>query len=101
MYRPYLHLARPVAEHWDWQLRAACREKPNRMFFMTGNERGAKRAEKQRRAKEVCRGCPVVAQCRHHALTTPERFGVWGGMDEDERRQALERRRHYATAASA
>lgn len=100
MYRPHLRLAKPVAEAWEWQLRAACRELPNLMFFVLGNERGAKRAEKQARAKAVCRGCPVVAECRHHALTTPERFGVWGGMDEDERRQALHRRRQYAAAGA-
>ena len=96
VYRPYLRMAKPVAESWEWQLRAACRDLPNRMFFMMGNERGAKRAEKQEAAKAVCRRCPVLAECRHHALTAPERFGVWGGMDEDERRQALQRRRQYA-----
>ncbi|GLY65971.1 hypothetical protein Atai01_25900 [Amycolatopsis taiwanensis] len=37
--------------------------------------------------------CPVIVECRHHALTAEEPFGVWGGLDETERRAAITRRK--------
>jgi len=37
-------------------------------------------------AKRICVVCPVRTDCLVHALKAPERFGVWGGMDEEERR---------------
>lgn len=45
-------------------------------------------------ALSLCAGCPVLLACRAHALTQPERYGIWGGLTENER---LELRR----AASA
>jgi WhiB family redox-sensing transcriptional regulator len=40
-----------------------------------------------RDAKKVCAKCPVQAECLNWALTTGERFGVWGGLSERERRK--------------
>ena len=63
-------------------------------------ERGASTRE----AKEVCRGCVVREECLEYALTNGEKFGIWGGMSERERRRirrarALARRRgEIATA---
>lgn len=37
-------------------------------------------------AKRVCARCPVQAQCLEHALATDERYGIWGGTSEHERR---------------
>lgn len=37
-------------------------------------------------AKAVCARCPVLEQCRDWAVETGEPHGVWGGLDEDERR---------------
>jgi len=37
-------------------------------------------------AKAVCAGCPVAAECLEYALAHDERFGVWGGTSEKERR---------------
>ena len=39
-----------------------------------------------RQAKAVCAACPVRAECLNWALTNGERFGVWGGRSERERR---------------
>ncbi|WP_162237328.1 WhiB family transcriptional regulator, partial [Aeromicrobium sp. Leaf272] len=39
-----------------------------------------------------CARCPVIEQCREHALTVQEPYGVWGGLSEAERREILERR---------
>ena len=40
-----------------------------------------------REAKKVCRGCEVVADCLEYALEHDERFGIWGGLSERERRR--------------
>ena len=45
-------------------------------------ERGASTRE----AKEVCRGCEVRIDCLEYALQNGEKFGIWGGMSERERR---------------
>ncbi|PSK52407.1 Transcriptional regulator WhiB1 [Streptomyces sp. 111WW2] len=52
-------------------------------------------------AKRHCRLCPVLIQCRTDALNRPERFGVWGGLDEAERAAVLKRRRADARAEAA
>jgi len=41
-------------------------------------------------AKSVCLGCPVQTECLQYALDNDERFGIWGGYSERERR-ALKR----------
>ena len=40
-----------------------------------------------REAKRICDGCPVTAECLEYALANDERFGIWGGMSERERRR--------------
>lgn len=51
-------------------------------------------------ALEVCNGteytppCPVLTECRKHALTTREPYGVWGGMTEDDRARARRESRY-------
>ena len=40
-----------------------------------------------REAKRVCRSCDVRAECLEYALEHDERFGIWGGMSERERRR--------------
>ena len=79
----------PVAEIWEWQLRAACRNLDSAMFFHPERERGAAKADREARAKEICRSCPVIRQCRAHALRVDEPYGVWGGMSVAERRVLL------------
>jgi WhiB family transcriptional regulator, redox-sensing transcriptional regulator len=91
-------LPRPVADQWDWQLHGACRDVDSDVFFHPDAERGHARAARIERAKAICRTCPVLVQCRHHALTTEEPFGIWGGLDEAERRAAVARRRHLVAA---
>lgn len=77
-----------VAENWDWQLRAACRSLDSAHFFHPDRERGSRRVERDEGAKRVCRRCPVIVECRRHALAAHEPYGVWGGMTEEERRAA-------------
>jgi WhiB family redox-sensing transcriptional regulator len=78
-----------VAERWDWQLRGLCRQLDSTMFFTPDRERGSLRTRREQRAKAVCARCPVLEQCRSHALRAREPYGVWGGMTEHERKLRL------------
>lgn len=75
----------PLAFRWEWQLRGSCREVSPEVFFHPEGERGGARRRRAIAAKQVCLGCPVLAQCRAHALAVREPYGVWGGLTEDER----------------
>jgi WhiB family redox-sensing transcriptional regulator len=89
----------PHADFWDWQMQAACRGEDPRLFFHPEGERGEARETRQAAAKLVCGACPVVAECRSHALAVREPYGVWGGLSEDER-EAIYRRRRLVAQAS-
>lgn len=47
---------------------------------------------RERAAKEICRSCPVRRPCLDHAIATREPHGIWGGLNELERKQLLDRR---------
>lgn len=79
----------PVTAIWDWQMRGACRGMDSALFFHPEGERGPARANREADAKQVCQGCPVLAQCRAHALTVHEPYGVWGGLSEAERDELI------------
>jgi WhiB family transcriptional regulator, redox-sensing transcriptional regulator len=68
----------------DWTARAACRGSDPDALFVQGAA--------QNRAKAVCFGCPVRAECLADALDNRVEFGVWGGLTERERRALLRRR---------
>ena len=63
-----------------WQDRALCAQTDPEAFFP---EKGGSTRE----AKRVCRGCEVRAECLEYALEHDERFGIWGGLSERERRR--------------
>ncbi len=67
-----------------WQERALCAQTDPEAFFP---EKGGSTRE----AKKVCTGCDVRAECLEYALANDERFGIWGGLSERERRK-LKRR---------
>jgi WhiB family redox-sensing transcriptional regulator len=48
------------------------------------------------KARKICAGCPVQAECLEHALEHRIEHGVWGGCSERERRRILKRRRDSA-----
>ena len=70
----------PVDEVPDWQERALCAETDPEAFFP---EKGGSTRE----AKRICAGCEVRAECLEYALAQDERFGIWGGLSERERRR--------------
>ncbi|KID28650.1 WhiB family transcriptional regulator [Prauserella rugosa] len=74
----------------DWRHRAACRDEDPELFFPVGTSGPA--LSQVTAAKAVCHRCTVAADCLAWALASGQDAGVWGGMDEDERR-ALKRRR--------
>ena len=63
-----------------WQERALCAQTDPEAFFP---EKGGSTRE----AKKVCIGCEVRAECLEYALAHDERFGIWGGLSERERRR--------------
>ncbi len=70
----------------DWVVAAACRGRTDLFFAPDTSESRAERADRERSAKEVCRGCAVRAECLEESLSSQERFGIWGGLTERERR---------------
>lgn len=64
----------------DWQERALCAQTDPEAFFP---EKGGSTRE----AKRICSGCEVRAECLDYALANDERFGIWGGLSERERRR--------------
>jgi WhiB family transcriptional regulator, redox-sensing transcriptional regulator len=74
----------PDAEDQGWQERALCAETDPEAFFP---EKGGSTRE----AKKICTGCEVRAECLEFALSNDERFGIWGGLSERERRRLRRR----------
>ena len=68
------------ADEPDWQERALCAQTDPEAFFP---EKGGSTRE----AKRICSGCEVRAECLEYALAHDERFGIWGGLSERERRR--------------
>ena len=92
----------PVADIWEWQLQGSCRDADPTLFFHPEGERGPARRNRDAAAKAICAACPVLTQCRTHALAVREPYGVWGGLTEDDREAiyAGDRRRRMPFASS-
>ncbi len=75
----------------EWIDRGSCVGVETELFFP---ERGASTKE----SKGVCQGCAVRNQCLELALDKGEKFGIWGGLSERERRR-IRRQRVLARAA--
>lgn len=91
-------LVETMTEERRWQERANCLGVDPDLFFP---ERGASTKE----AKSVCGRCEVKGECLEYALSNGEKFGIWGGLSERERRRvrrerALARRRQEAEEAT-
>jgi WhiB family redox-sensing transcriptional regulator len=67
-----------------WQSDSLCAQTDPEAFFP---EKGGS----TRDAKKICTGCEVRAQCLEYALANDERFGIWGGLSERERRKLRKR----------
>ena len=69
--------------HEEWTARAKCKGMTDALF---------PEAADQKRARQLCQGCPVRFECLAEALDNRIEWGVWGGMTERERRQLLRQR---------
>ena len=86
--RPRLSLVPETVEDFEmteletdsWQDRALCAQTDPEAFFP---EKGGSTRE----AKKICLGCEVRSECLDYALAKDERFGIWGGLSERERRR--------------
>ena len=79
-----------VGAEMEWQDEANCKGANADLFFP---ERGAS----TRSAKAICRECQVRPECLEFAIVTGEKFGIWGGMSERERRRVRRDRQIAAT----
>lgn len=78
--RPEIHAVSPATVDDQWQERALCAQTDPEAFFP---EKGGSTRE----AKRICLGCEVRDACLEYALAHDERFGIWGGLSERERRR--------------
>ncbi len=75
-----------------WQIKAACRGPHAVVFFPPSRpERKDERLARERAAKEICRCCPVLQDCLSYAVRIRETNGIWGGLNEAERKQIIDR----------
>jgi WhiB family redox-sensing transcriptional regulator len=89
-----------MSEWWNgWQSKGACRGEDVALFFAPNYfERRSAKGAREAKAKLLCRACPVLEECRAYALRVREEHGVWGGLNEAERRRIL-RLQEQETAA--
>ena len=86
--------AKLVQDMRKWAPEGACNTKhPDPSFIAERTNSGKKNAAQEERAKAVCSDCPVKIECLDHALKMPERGGIWGGLNDNERDLLLRRLR--------
>lgn len=76
----------------QWERKSLCAQTDPEAFFP---EKGGS----TRDAKRICQRCPVIGDCLNEALARDERFGIWGGLSERERRR-LKRRLEAASGVA-
>ncbi len=70
-----------------WQVRAACRGPQAVVFFPPPHfERKSEKFKREEQAKAICTTCSVRQPCLEYALRIREPHGIWGGLNEAERR---------------
>ena len=67
----------------DWSDAAACRGSEGSLFFSPDV------SEREFLAKRLCANCPVRGDCLEASLSRHETYGIWGGLNELERRALL------------
>lgn len=76
-----------------WQIKAACRGPQASVFFPPAQfERKDEKEEREVRAKAICAMCRVRKPCLDYSIRIREPHGIWGGLNEVERKQLLARR---------
>ncbi len=81
-----------VGERASWQDKAACRGPQADLFFPPSYaERKDERTLREGRAKAICSTCVVLGDCLSYAVSIREPHGIWGGKNENERRDLIAR----------
>ena len=76
----------------NWFASAACAGEMGQRFYPPVRaERRSIRNAREASAKAVCASCPVRQDCLEMAIANNERYGIWGGMTDLERRRFAER----------
>lgn len=75
--------AAPGATPEEWRLRARCRGMDIAVFYLDDDNPKAQ-PQRERTAKNICRRCSVIAECRQYAINSGEQHGVWGGLTPRE-----------------
>lgn len=76
-----------------WQAKASCRGPHATVFFPPSHaERKEERLGRERAAKEICRPCPVRQACLEYSVRIREGHGIWGGLNETERKELIDNR---------
>jgi len=78
----------------NWRHLSACRDMDTSTFFPATDDDA-------QQPKAVCAACPVREECLEYAIATRQDDGVWGGLDETERRRLRRRRQAAARAGRA
>lgn len=78
-------------DEMSWITDAVCIGEDPELFFPVGSTPPA--LEQVERAKAICARCPVRPACLEWSLVTCQDAGVWGGLDEEERREIRRARR--------
>ncbi|KAA1421793.1 WhiB family transcriptional regulator [Nocardioides humilatus] len=72
-----------LGTHAPWADHAACRDEDPELFFPIGHTAAARL--QAREAQVICRECRVRAECLDFATGTGTQYGVWGGLDAEQR----------------
>jgi WhiB family redox-sensing transcriptional regulator len=76
-----------------WQVKAGCRGPQAAVFFPPSHfERKDEKVDREQRAKAICATCSVRQPCLDYAIRIREPHGIWGGLNETERKQLLTQR---------
>ena len=76
-----------------WRVAALCRGDDAVHFFAPAHlERKPEKDLRESRARAICARCPVLDECLEYALGAGEPHGIWGGLNELQRRHLLRRK---------
>ncbi|MFT4863887.1 MAG: WhiB family redox-sensing transcriptional regulator [Ilumatobacter sp.] len=74
----------------EWRSKAACQGEIGSVFYPPfRSEKRSTKATREKRAKKVCASCVVRDMCLEQALVRDERYGIWGGLTDLERKHLL------------
>jgi WhiB family redox-sensing transcriptional regulator len=69
----------PLPRSSAWMSSAACRDHWTDLDWIEPSP------EQEQRCRALCARCPVRQTCLNRALTAAEPWGIWGGLDPDQR----------------